>query len=224
MDDPNEISYIRVDILENWRFWNKYRQAGDIEGAGREVLAQADALLALSGNERAESLIKESRTFRLKKQIAGQKGGKTKAANKAQSGRGGTGHEEENPDTPAGNNNNGHEQRPAVTEAGSGNAMGGLDSSFSSVPATFDGAAGSPGGTPPQQPPAGKPRRPSPDMLRGYTIPEMGEVWDFVHEVGIPESIASEWFEWMDGQRKWPPLKKGWKVALRGFAKKKEEE
>lgn len=96
----------------------------------------------------------------------------------------------------------------------------------SSAPAsgTFDGAAGSPGGTPPQQPPAGKPRRPSPDMSRGYTIPEMGEVWDFVHEVGIPESIASEWFEWMDGQRKWPPLKKGWKVALRGFAKKKEEE
>ena len=111
-------------------------------------------------------------------------------------------------------------------DVGTGGRTPAVSEAPSSAPAsaTFDGAAGSPGGTPPQQPPAGKPRRPSPDMLRGYAIPEMGEVWDFVHEVGIPESIASEWFEWMDGQRKWPPLKKGWKVALRGFAKKKEEE
>ena len=107
----------------------------------------------------------------------------------------------------------------------------------SSAPAsaTSDGAAGPRGNPeqsspregvleplPPQQPHAGKPRRPSPDMLRGYTIPEMGEVWDFVHEKRIPESVASEWYAWNE-EIKWPPLKKGWKAALRGFAKKKEE-
>lgn len=217
MEDPNKISYIRVDILENWRFWNRFRN--DLEGAGKEVIAEADALLALDENienERVKMLINESRSFRIKKQKAGQQGGKRKKANR----------------------DSGHEQRPAVTEAGSGNAPVGLmDAFYSSVTATSDGAAGPRGGTPeypspregvleplpPQQPHAGKPRRPSPDMLRGYTIPEMGDVWDFVHENRIPESVASEWYAWNE-EMKWPPLKKGWKAALRGFAKKKEEE
>ena len=110
-------------------------------------------------------------------------------------------------------------------DAGTGGRTPAVSEAPSSAPAsaTSDGAAGPPGGTPPQQPPAGKPRRPSPDMLRGYTIPEMGDVWDFVHENRIPESVASEWYAWNE-EMKWPPLKKGWKAALRGFAKKKEEE
>lgn len=81
MKDPKDISFIKVDILENWRFWNAFRIKGDYEGAGREVIAQADAMLAqdTETNERAAMLIQRSVEFRQKKQAAGKAGGEAKA-------------------------------------------------------------------------------------------------------------------------------------------------
>lgn len=74
---------MRLNILENWRFWNAYRIKGDFEGAGREVIAQADAMLAqdTESNERAAMLLNEGIEFRMKKQAAGKAGGVAKAHN-----------------------------------------------------------------------------------------------------------------------------------------------
>lgn len=80
-DKDNGIDFVRIDILENWRFWNTFAQKGDYEGAGREVVAQANAMLAqdTETNERAARLINESLEFRRKKSEAGKKGGAASA-------------------------------------------------------------------------------------------------------------------------------------------------
>lgn len=72
-------TFVRVDILDNWRFWHRF--GDDYEAAGREALAQADALLAgdEEANERAGQLLREARLFRDKKAAAGRLGGKAKA-------------------------------------------------------------------------------------------------------------------------------------------------
>lgn len=76
----NDVSYVRLDVLENWRFWHGFK---DYESAGKEVLAQADALLAMDfTNERAAQLLRESLKFRRAKQSAGQQGGIAKKQKK----------------------------------------------------------------------------------------------------------------------------------------------
>lgn len=86
MNDPKDITFVRLNILENWRFWNKFQVKGDYEGAGREVIAQANALLAqdTQSNERAAELLNEGIEFRRKKQEAGRAGGEAKARNLAE--------------------------------------------------------------------------------------------------------------------------------------------
>lgn len=81
MKDSRDIAFVRVDVLENWRFWNEFRN--DPIKAGLEVIAEADALLAqdMTKNARAAKLMNESIEFRKKKQAAGQSGGLAKAAN-----------------------------------------------------------------------------------------------------------------------------------------------
>lgn len=81
MKDPKDITFIRLDVLENWRFWNEYRD--NPEAAGKEVIAEADALLTqdMTKNERAARLMAESIEFRKKKQAAGQAGGLAKSKN-----------------------------------------------------------------------------------------------------------------------------------------------
>ena len=83
MKDPKDISFVRLNILENWRFWNKYQVKGDFEGAGREVIAQANAMLAqdTESNERAAMLIQMGIEFRMKRQASGRAGGEAKAIN-----------------------------------------------------------------------------------------------------------------------------------------------
>ncbi|MCF0221100.1 MAG: hypothetical protein HUK19_02280 [Fibrobacter sp.] len=77
MDD---INFVRVDILENWRFWNQFRN--DPAKAGLEVIAIADALLSQDmGNEHAARLIVEAKGFRAKRQDSGRLGGLKKAEN-----------------------------------------------------------------------------------------------------------------------------------------------
>lgn len=82
MAKDSGIDFVRIDILENWRFWNGYAQRGDYEGAGKEVVAQANAMLAqdTESNERAARLINESLEFKRKKSEAGKIGGKASAA------------------------------------------------------------------------------------------------------------------------------------------------
>lgn len=83
MKSKTGIAFVRIDILENWRFWNKFQKTGDFEAAGREVIAQANALLEqdYETNERAAMLLKEGKEFQTKKQKAGQKGGNKRVAN-----------------------------------------------------------------------------------------------------------------------------------------------
>ncbi len=79
MAESGDIDFIRISILENWRFWHSF--GDDYEAAGHEAIAQADALLAGdSSNERAARLLAEASEFRAKKQKAGSKGGFAKAA------------------------------------------------------------------------------------------------------------------------------------------------
>ncbi len=81
MAESGDIDFVRISILENWRFWHSF--GDDYEAAGHEAIAQADALLAGdSSNERAARLLAEASEFRAKKQKAGSKGGFAKAARK----------------------------------------------------------------------------------------------------------------------------------------------
>ena len=79
MAESVAIDFVRISILENWRFWHSF--GDNYEAAGREAIAQADALLAGdTANERAARLLDEASEFRAKKQKAGRKGGKTRVA------------------------------------------------------------------------------------------------------------------------------------------------
>lgn len=81
MNPKKNIDFVRLDILENWRFWNHFAVTQDFEAAGKEVIAQANALLAQDflSNERAATLLTESLDFQNKKKEAGRKGGEAKA-------------------------------------------------------------------------------------------------------------------------------------------------
>lgn len=81
MQKDNDILFVRVNILDNWRFWNQYAVREDYEGAGREVIAQANALLSQDtlSNERAAELLNEAGEFRRKRSEAGKKGGDASA-------------------------------------------------------------------------------------------------------------------------------------------------
>ena len=79
MAESVAIDFVRISILENWRFWHSF--GDNYEAAGREAIAEADALLAGdTSNERAARLFDEASEFRAKKQKAGRKGGKTRVA------------------------------------------------------------------------------------------------------------------------------------------------
>ncbi len=77
------IAFVRVDILSNWRFWNEFQRTNDFEGAGKRIIAIANALLAedYEADEVAAQLLIESKEFQDKRKKAGQKGGNAKAAN-----------------------------------------------------------------------------------------------------------------------------------------------
>lgn len=81
MDRKGRLDFVKLNILDNWRFWNKYQKSGRYEEAGREVVAQANALLEMDeSNERAAALIGEALAFRAKKVDAGRKGGLARVA------------------------------------------------------------------------------------------------------------------------------------------------
>lgn len=73
-----EVFFIKIDILDNWRYWHQF--GDDFEAAGREVVAQANALLAgdENSNARAAELLREAKFYRQKKVAAGKLGGRPK--------------------------------------------------------------------------------------------------------------------------------------------------
>lgn len=81
MMEKSGISFIRIDILENWRFWNQFAKTKDYEAAGKEVIAQAEALLEQdpTANKRVAQLLAEGQEFQKKKSEAGKKGGLARA-------------------------------------------------------------------------------------------------------------------------------------------------
>lgn len=82
MEKINSITFIRIDVLENFRFWHKYSMNHTMAQVGEEVIAQANALMYEDGsNERASNLLAEARAFSEKKRIAGALGGQKRAMN-----------------------------------------------------------------------------------------------------------------------------------------------
>jgi len=82
MDSKKNIAFVRLDILENWRFWNQYAKTKDYEAAGKEVIEQANALLEEDyTNARAAKLLTEGKEFQQKKREAGKKGGLARVEN-----------------------------------------------------------------------------------------------------------------------------------------------
>ena len=68
MEKINSITFIRIDVLENFRFWHKYSMNHTMAQVGEEVIAQANALMYEDGsNERASNLLAEARAFSEKK-------------------------------------------------------------------------------------------------------------------------------------------------------------
>jgi hypothetical protein len=80
----NEISFVKVNILEHWRWWNNYCSSHTAQEVKEELMAQANALLAmdLNSNERAKQLLEEAISFSQKKRDAGRLGGLAKSQNK----------------------------------------------------------------------------------------------------------------------------------------------
>lgn len=77
----NEISFVKINILENWRWWNNYCSSHTDKEVKEEVMAQANALLGmdLNSNERAKKLLEEAISFSQKKRDAGRLGGLAKS-------------------------------------------------------------------------------------------------------------------------------------------------
>lgn len=82
----NDISFVKVNILEHWRWWNNYCSSHTAQEVKEEVMAQANALLAmdLNSNERAKKLLEEAISFSQKKRDAGRLGGLAKSQNTMQ--------------------------------------------------------------------------------------------------------------------------------------------
>lgn len=82
----NEISFVKVNILEHWRWWNNYCSSHTAQEVKEEVMAQANALLGmdLNSNERAKKLLEEALSFSQKKRDAGRLGGLAKSQNTIQ--------------------------------------------------------------------------------------------------------------------------------------------
>lgn len=82
MDKINSVTFIKIDVLENFRFWHKFAKTHSMAQVGEEVMAQADALMYEDeSNERASSLLAEARAFTEKKRMAGALGGQKRAMN-----------------------------------------------------------------------------------------------------------------------------------------------
>lgn len=85
MDKKNSVTFIKIDVLENFRFWHKFAKTHSMAQVGEEVMAQADALMFEDeSNERASSLLAEAREFTAKKRMAGALGGQKRAINAGQ--------------------------------------------------------------------------------------------------------------------------------------------
>lgn len=85
MDKKNSVTFIKIDVLENFRFWHKFAKNHSMAQVGEEVMAQADALMYEDeSNERASSLLAEARAFSEKKRMAGALGGQKRAINAGQ--------------------------------------------------------------------------------------------------------------------------------------------
>ena len=86
MEKNNDISFIRVDILENFRFWKTFCDTHSDAEIRKEILSQANALIMgdISMNARAGLLLKEARAFSEKKRMAGALGGQKRAINAGQ--------------------------------------------------------------------------------------------------------------------------------------------
>lgn len=82
----NEISFVKVNILEHWRWWNNYCSSHTAQEVKEEVMAQANAMLAMDliSNERAKKLLEEAISFSQKKRMAGAIGGQKRAMNAGQ--------------------------------------------------------------------------------------------------------------------------------------------
>lgn len=82
-NDENDISFVKINILENWRWWNNYCSSHTDKEVKEEVMAQANALLGmdLNSNERAKKLLEEAISFSKKKRDAGRLGGLAKSQN-----------------------------------------------------------------------------------------------------------------------------------------------
>ena len=85
MDKKNSVTFIKIDVLENFRFWHKFAKTHSMAQVGEEDMAQADALMYEDeSNERASSLLAEARAFSEKKRMAGALGGQKRAINAGQ--------------------------------------------------------------------------------------------------------------------------------------------
>lgn len=85
MDKTNSVTFIKIDVLENFRFWHKFAKTHSMAQVGEEVMAQADSLMYEDdSNERASRLLSEARSFSEKKRMAGALGGQKRAINAGQ--------------------------------------------------------------------------------------------------------------------------------------------
>lgn len=85
MDKKNSVTFVKIDVLENFRFWHKFAKTHSMAQVGEEVMAQADSLMYEDdSNERASRLLSEARAFSEKKRMAGALGGQKRAMNAGQ--------------------------------------------------------------------------------------------------------------------------------------------
>ena len=245
MAESVAIDFVRISILENWRFWHSF--GDDYEAAGREAIVQADALLAGdSSNERAARLLAEASEFRSKKQKAGQKGGFAKAARKKN--QGALASQKSLPGTSSGNgealNDEGdtapagqHLDGDAATREGAEAATSGFATSPSDIQkrpgksATTSycvedsmlihdgGSERGAGGT------AIDAVRRSPGAGKEPEVPTLEDLYAFASDACLNEMLCREWWEMTYGDRAGldragRPIR-NWKAACRAYVKKR---
>lgn len=224
-----DVAFVKIDILANWRFWHRFKN--DYEAAGREAIAQADALLAgdEDANERAGQLLREAKAFRSIKIANGRKGGRPRKAKAQKSLQLPVNADNPLPAGPlaaggddftsygddqgaAGAQLESASVRPeGLTSSGPRQALTAITADYHDLPA---GAVhqGSP-----TEAPAGASFQ-SEGAEDGH--PSTSELYQFVVEDGLDEADAREWFE-MHRERGWTDRKgdpiRNWKGALKRF-------
>lgn len=246
MAESVAIDFVRISILENWRFWHSF--GDDYEAAGREAIAQADALLAGdTANERAARLLAEASEFRAKKQKAGQKGGFAKAARKKEldalakptlpgtSSGDGEALNDEGDTAPAGQHLDGDAaiREGAVdnlTPQGEASESAPSPSNFQKRPGksatSFVGKSSDQGGS---ERGAGGTAidavRRSPGAGKRPEPPTLEELYAFASDACLHEMLCREWWEMTYGDRAGldrdgRPIR-NWKAACRAYVKKR---